>query len=437
MKIASLLGDFVKTYKTPGIGSRFFLGFSCGIPFLLTLTILDIWLKDKGVSNTVIGLFTLLHWPFTFKFLWAPFVESFDVPYLSKKFGRRRGWAILSQFLLFFGLIGMAHSDPQTSMISLMFFTSTVAFADGLQDLSLYIYQMYRINKKTLGPSAGFFMFGYRSGMFFAKSASLYLAHYFGWHISYYVMAFSVFIGTFFIFSVEEPQIESDSQDFTKPLKGKSFLIQSANILKTTMYKRLINNLQIFMRRANWKKYLLIVVMFKAGDIAVHKMVKPFYMDLGFSMLEIANVVQVFGTISTLIGGILGGYFVKKYGLKRLMFYSAIIHASSCFLFVIMSKIGYNLGFLYVSTLIENITGGIMTTAYLAFLYSLCDKEKYCASQYALLWAFYDSGGIICRTISGMLADLFGWTMFFSLIPLAFVPSLVVLHSLIVKNEHN
>ena len=441
MKFTSLLDDFFKTYTAPGIGSRFFLGFSCGIPFLLTLTILDIWLKDQGISNTVIGLFTLLHWPFTFKFLWAPFVESSDFPYLSKKFGRRRGWAIASQLILFIGLIGMAHSDPHSSMIQLMCFTSLVAFADGLQDLSLYIYQMNKLTKKTMGPSAGVFMFGYRNGMFFAKSASLYLAHYFGWHVAYYVMAFSAFMGTFFIFSVEEPHL---SQKFQKshPQSEKNIesqhhgfeFIQSM-ILK--IHERLSENFKIFTKHANWKKYLLIVILFKAGDIAIHKMVKPFYIDIGFSMLEIANVVQVFGTISTMIGGVLGGYLVKKHGLKNLMFYSAITHACSCLLFVIMSKIGYNITFLYFSTLIENITGGIMTTAYLAFLYNLCNKEEYCTSQYALLWAFYDLGGIVCRTVSGVLADLLGWTTFFALLPLTFVPSLVILHSLIVKHEND
>ncbi len=177
------------------------------------------------------------------------------------------------------------------------------------------------------------------------------------------------------------------------------------------------------------------MLLFKAGDIAVHKMAKPFYIDIGFSMLEIANVVQVFGTVSTLIGGIFGGYFVKKYGLKRLMFKSAIAHALACLTFVIMSKVGHNILFLYISTLIENITGGIMTTAYLAFLYSLCDKGEHSTSQYALLWAFYDFSGIFFRTVSGMLADLLGWTLFFSLIPVTFIPSLVVLYSLIIKHE--
>ena len=435
MKFTSLLDDFIKTYAASGVSSRFFLGFSCGIPFLLTLTILDIWLKDQGVSNTVIGLFTLLHWPFTLKFMWAPFVESFDFPYLSKKFGRRRGWAVASQFLLFAGLIGMAHSDPKTSMLSLMCFTSLVAFGDGLQDLSLYAYQINNVNHRTLGPSAGVFLFGYRTGMFFAKSISLYLAHYFGWHFAYCVMAFSVFFSMFFVFSVEEPKFEESEADQIPCTSSQLILWKFAHVVKSTIYERLLKNLHLFKNRENWRKYLLLVLIFKAGDIAVHKMAKPFFIDIGFSMLEIANVVQVFGTVSTLIGGILGGYFVKKYGLKKLMFYSAIAHAVASFTFIIMSKIGYNIGFLYFSTLFENITGGIMTTAYLAFLYSMCEKGEHFASQYALLWAFYDFSGIFCRTISGMLADLLGWTLFFSLISITFIPSLVVLYSLITKHE--
>jgi PAT family beta-lactamase induction signal transducer AmpG len=203
-------------------------------------------------------------------------------------------------------------------------------------------------------------------------------------------------------------------------------------ILKATIFECLVCPFKIFMKRNDWKKLISVVVLFKAGDIMAQKMAKPFYVELGFSMLEIANVVQVFGTVAALIGGIVGGYLIKNIGIKTAMLYTAMAHALSCLAYVALSTMGHNIYMLYAAVFVENITGGGMGTAFIAFLYSLCDKQ-YCATQYALLWAFYDFGGIICRTISGAIADMLGWTNFFLFIPIVFMPSIVILRSMIKK----
>lgn len=435
MNLTSILGDFVKTYCNHNIGSRFFLGFSCGVPFLLTLTILDLWLKDCGVSNTAIGLFSLLHWPFTLKFLWAPFIDRLNFPILSKKFGRRKGWALASHILLFLGLTGMSCCNLETSLFQLILCACIVAFADGCQDMSLYAYQLDKAKEKMLGPIAGVFIFGYRIGMFFSKCISLYLAYYFGWNAAYSIMAFSIFLCTFLIFHIDEPHVvktknEKQISDMVKSYEqGIKSKIQFIRVLKTTIFECLVCPFRFFMKRDEWKKLIAVVVLFRAGDIMAHKMAKPFYVDLGFSMLEIANVVQVFGTIATLIGGIVGGYLIKNFGIRITMFYSAMAHAFSCFAYVALSVAGHNIHMLYFTIFIENVTGGTMGTSFIAFLYSLCDK-KYCATQYALLWAFYDCGGAVYRMTSGAIADAIGWTNYFLFIPVMFIPSMLILRSI-------
>lgn len=424
MRLPSLVSDFVETYSDPKITSRFFIGFSCGVPFLLTLTILDLWLKDCGVSNTAIGFFTLLHAPFTIKFLWAVFIDRFNFPFLSEHFGRRKGWAIASQTLLFFGLIGMARSDPASGLLKLTFYASLVAFADGCQDMSLYKYQICCETKtKMLGPIAGVVIFGYRVGMFLSKSLSLYLAHYFGWKIAYSAMACTILLCMFFIINIEEPQ-----EDSKKPLNFGDKNLNFRKTIRSAVKDCLIEPFQRFMQCRDWKKVIWIIILFRAGDMIAQKMAKPFFVEIGFSMLEIANVVQVFGTIATLIGGICGGYFVKRCGTKKAMRYTSIAHAVSCLSYVALSIIGYNMHLLYFTAFIENITGGMMSTAFIAFLYSLCNKQ-YGTTQYALLWAFYDVGGAFCRTISGALADILGWTWFFVAAVAMFVPGIVLLIS--------
>ncbi|MDR1561134.1 MAG: MFS transporter, partial [Holosporaceae bacterium] len=436
MKLASIWGDFIKTYFKVDISSRLFIGFSCGIPFLLRLTILDLWLKDCGISNTTIGFFTLLHWPFALKFLWTPFIEKTDFPFLSKIFGRRRGWAVASQFLLFVGLIGMANSEPQNCMARLMFFASLVAFADGCQDMSLYAYQVDKAKINMLGPIAGVFLLGYRSGMFFAKSVSLYLAHYLGWSVAYTVMAFSIFLCTFFILYAKEPEIlqNKEIKRINKMVKSyeERFYSRFEFIRQTKIiiFECLICPFKIFMQRKDWRSLITVILLFRTGDMVAQKMLKPFFVDIGFSMLEIANVVQVFGTITTMVGGFLGGFLVKRMKIKKALFYTGAAHAISCFAYVILSKIGHNVPVLYLSVFWENITGGASATAFIAFLYTLCSKN-YAATQYALLWAFYEFSGSIFRTFSGVFVDILGWTNFFTLAPILFIPSLIILHLMI------
>ncbi|MDR0581250.1 MAG: MFS transporter [Holosporaceae bacterium] len=442
MKLASIGDNFIKTCIRLRVSARFFVGFTCGVPFLLRLTILDLWLKECGVSNTIIGLFTLLQWPFTLKFLWAPFIEKIDFPILSRIFGRRRGWAIASQLLLFVGLMGMATATPQTNIIGLMGYVSLVAFADGCQDMSLYPYQLDKARAEMFGPLAGVFVFGYKIGMFFSKSVTLYLAHYYGWNFAYTAMAFSIFLCTIFIFCANEPQILKTSEikriekmveSYGKREKSRSEFIR---IIKATIFECLICPFKIFMGRRNWREITAVIMLYRAGDRMAQKMAKPFYVDMGFSKLEIANVVQVFGTIAALVGGIVGGYLVKLYGVKKAMFWAGVIHAVGCLSYMILSCVGHDMRMLYLTVFIENITCGAIATAFIAFLYSLCNKN-YATTQYALLWAFFELGGIIFRTISGAMADALGWTNFFLFVPFVFCPSLLILHRMIKINEKN
>ncbi|MDR2766023.1 MAG: MFS transporter [Holosporaceae bacterium] len=441
MKLASIWSDFIGTYSRTGAGFRVFLGFSCGLPFLLRLTVLDLWLKESGVSNTVIGLFTLLHWPFALKFLWAPFIERMDFPLLSRLFGRRCGWAMASQLLLFLGLTGMAVSDPRSSMCSLMVFASIVAFADGCQDMAIYPYQLDGAKMKMFGPIAGVFVFGYRLGMFFAKSGTLYLAHYLGWNMAYAMMAFSIFLCTFFILCAKEPQNPQTEQGKRIEKMVKSYekhpssRFEFVRLIRATIFECLVCPFRIFMQRRGWKSLIAIIVLFRTGDMVTQKMVKPFFVDMGFSMLEIANVVQVFGTIATMFGGVLGGFFIKRAGILKAMFYTGLFHAISCFSYVILSKTGHNLTALYVTVFLESVTGGAVATAFIAFLYTLCNKNRYAATQYALLWAFYDLSGMVCRTLSGIVADGLGWTRFFIFVPATFVPSLIILYFLVTRKR--
>ena len=415
-----------------------FVGFSCGIPAMLRLSVLDIWLKDYGVSNTLIGFFSLLHWPYWFKFLWAPFIERTDFPFLSKRFGRRRGWAIFSQCLLFIGIFGMACCDPRTSLSTLLLWASVVAFADGCQDVSMYAYQLDGIRGKTAGISAGVFVFGYRIGMFFAKSGALYLAHFLNWKLSYHFMAFAIFICTLFVLGLHEPVISNKKEMKRLNELANNYSSEDSLLgdIKRRVYECLICPFKLFMEQDNWKISLLLIFIYRIGDRIVQKMAKLFYIDIGFSLLDIANAAQVFGAIATIVGGLVGGYYVKYVGVKRSMYYLGIIHAIACFSYLALTQTGSDLLVLYLTIFIENTTSGALATTFIAFLYSICNHRAYPATQYALLWAFYELSGMFCRSIAGVLADTLGWINFFLLVPVLFVPGLFVLWKIIYDKKY-
>lgn len=437
MKLRSLIRDFVDSYFNKDVCVKAFVGFACGVPAMLRLTVLDIWLKDCGVSNTMIGFFSLLHWPYWFKFLWAPFIERTDFPFLSKIFGRRRGWAIASQCLLFIGIFGMASCDPQTSLTLLLLFVSLVAFADGCQDVSMYAYQLDGIENKTMGVSASVFIFGYRVGMFFSKSCALYLAHFIDWHSAYHTMAFVIFLCTIFVLGLHEPIVNNKKEMRYLNVLAKEYITDNSMIgeIKHRIYECLICPFKLFMEQPGWQAAMMLIFTYRIGDRIVQKMAKLFYVDIGFSLLDIANAVQVFGTMATIAGGIFGGYYVKHAGIKKAMFRLGIIHTLACFSYIVLTQTGAHLSVLYLTVFVENTTGGAVVTAFIAYLYSLCNHRAYPATQYALLWAFYEFGGMICRSISGVMADSLGWLCFFLSVPILFVPGLIVLWKMIRKEE--
>lgn len=425
--------------------SIFWIGLSCGIPFLLTTEILDVRLKMAGVSNTVIGIFAVLHCPYTFKFLLGPISDKIRCPFLHERFGQRRGWALISQSMLFLGLLGIAFSDPISEMRRLIFFILLSTFANGLQDITLYNYQFDNVKRENFGAIASVVNIGYKVGMLISKSSALYIQYYFGWTAAYVTMAFSIFLSVIFVLFAHEPVIiptkdEKTVKRLTNMLfeKQKSSNKETGIISKLSLifFECLVCPIKILVRSQHWSLYISLIILYKAGDVMLKKMAKVFYIDIGFSILEIANVVQVFGTIASFVGGIIIGYILKKNDLKKCMLYSAIVHLLAGFSMLLLIYFGHNILVLYVVVLTEVITGSAMSTCFLAFLYSLC-KAGSPTTQYALLWAVHEIMGILIRSFAGIYSDMVGWTTFFMTIPLLFIPGIIILRVLIKKEAHD
>jgi PAT family beta-lactamase induction signal transducer AmpG len=175
---------------------------------------------------------------------------------------------------------------------------------------------------------------------------------------------------------------------------------------------------------------ITVVLFYRASDFLIQKMSRTFCLEVGFSKLEIANIVQFFGTLSMIIGGFAGGYCVKIMGIRRSMLYFGLVHMQFLLLYLVLYFLGHNTNALGCVIFFEGMTEGAVAALFLAFLYDICET----GSQYAIVWAIHEIGGMFFRSISGILVDIVGWPLFFTLLPLASAPSLIALRRKVIKN---
>ncbi|MDR3179667.1 MAG: MFS transporter [Holosporaceae bacterium] len=386
---------------------KFCVGCSYGTSFPLVVVILDYWLKDCGVSNSSIGFFTIFHLLFTLKFLWAHVIDNWDIPYLSRRLGRQKSWVIVSQGVLIGAVICMAHLDPQSQFGTLIFFASLISFADGCQNVALYPYQICAVANGDLGYVAGTISFGHRISSIFTKFVTLHMAHFFNWTVAYESAAFLILLCMIFILLTPEPQQQNNNAPGSQP----TFLA----------IKKIYDQL---LARKNGIFILLILALYKIAGFMIQKMSRPFCLEMGFTKLEIANVVQFFGSLSLIIGGFIGGFFVKKIGTVKTMLYLGILHMLSLYLYLLIWFYGHDTNILCIVVFFESMAQGATAAAFLAFLYGLCSGS----SQYALLWALHEFGCIVATSVSGLLVDGIGWLRYFLIIPMFFIPGLWILH---------
>ncbi|MDR2107772.1 MAG: MFS transporter [Holosporaceae bacterium] len=381
------------------------IGFSYGISFPLTLVILDFWLKDCGISNTVIGLFTFLHLPFTLKFLCGTIIEHHDLPGFLRGADKIRCWIVISHVILIGGVVGMAFSDPGSSLPRLMFFASLTALGDGCKSIVLYPYQIEGMMKDRLGYVAGAVGLGHKIGMITVKVFALHTAHLFGWKTAYLFSALFIFLLMIAVLYMKPPGKNPESE-------GDGFV----HFLNQSIKKNPLVSFGKIIREKEGLRILSVLLLYKSADFMMQKMSKPFLLETGFSKPEIADIVQLFGSVSVIVGGLLGGYFIKKIGVSKAMIGFGVCHAMSFFSYLTLVKFGAVPRILATVIFFEAFTGGCVTVAFLTFLYGICKS----GSLYALMWALHEAGGMFFMGISGIIADCMEWGTYFMLVSLMY-----------------
>ena len=397
------------------------MGFSSGLPLALTGATLSLRLADIGVSLTAIGLFTLVQFSYSFKFLWAPVIDRLPLPGITTRLGRRRGWALIIQAALALAILWLGFTDPLIDPWMTVLAAIVVAFLSASQDIVIDAYRIELLTPEEQGAGAAATQWGYRFGMIASGAGALYAASFGGWGFAYALMAALMLVGMATVWATPEP----GGIRAPEPLPGATAGERVAAWLSSAVFAPFAD----LMRRSGAAGFMLLlafVILYKFGEAIAGSMSNPLYVALGFSKVEIATVAKIYGVIATLAGVAIGGIMVLRLGIFRALLIGGILQALSNLMYILQVWAGHDIVMLAVTIGTENLTNGIGSAAFVAYLSGLCNAE-FTATQYALLSSLATVGVNILSASGGWLADELGWVEFFLVSMGLTVPGLVLL----------
>jgi PAT family beta-lactamase induction signal transducer AmpG len=391
------------------IGIVLLLGFSSGLPFLLTGDTLQAWMHDLNFNVETIGVFWLATLPYSLKIFWAPLMDRYVPPFL----GRRRGWLIISQLALMLCLCLLAFAPGATWFPRALFLLILlVTIASASQDIVVDAYRAEILRKEELGPGASAGVIGYQFGLLASGSLALILADHLPgdvsqkWRLVYLLMAAALLIGVAATLIAREPQINARPPQTFK----------DAVVLPFFKFFKMKKALEIF----------LFIFLYKLGVVLATGLTTPFLLDLSFTKTDLAGVNKGLGLAAMILGTFIGGWLVPRLGIARALLYFGILQALAILLLAILAHLGHNYQMFVTSILALAFFGGMGTAAYIAFLMSLCDL-RFTATQYAFFTSLLALSRTLTKTPSGYLARAVGWENFFLISALAAVPGLLLL----------
>jgi PAT family beta-lactamase induction signal transducer AmpG len=414
MNIIQLVKQFFSLYTQPKMVALLCLGFASGLPLALTASTLTAWLAESGVDKTSIGLFASVATPYALKFLWAPLVDGLQLPFFSR-LGRRRGWLIATQLALIISILGLGMANPAINPWLTGLAAFIVAFFSATQDIVADAYRVELLPVEEQGAGAASFVLGYRFGMIASTAGALYLATYTSWSVTYFIMGALLIIGIATVLITGEPQANRKLKEDAQKKSVNEWL--SANVIAP---------FADFMQRSQWLSILLFILLYKLADAFMGGMTNPFLLEIGFEKTQIASVVKVYGLIATIVGSFVGGAMIVRLGILRTLWICGIAHALTNLMFVIQARVGADLHILALGITMENLSGGMGTAAFVAYLSSLTHL-RFTATQYALLSSFAAFGRTWLSTPAGWFAETLGWEAFFLFATSLAIPGLVVL----------
>ncbi|MEK9959539.1 MAG: MFS transporter [Pelagibacteraceae bacterium] len=444
------------------------LGFSAGLPLMLVFSTLSVWLVKAGIQRSTVTLFSWAGFAYTFKFLWSPIIDNYQLPII-KKLGHRKSWLILIQILLILAICSASFSNPNNNLNYMAFSIVLIAFFSATQDIVIDAFRIESAPEKKQGALSAMYLAGYRLAMIFSGAGSLWLASYLGaenydlnvWQKVYRIMSCFMLVGIFCTLMLKEPNIKKKSIKSSDQLKFTfstiisivifficflnfpeiknlnnfyNFLFNILKILfsfgcalltllilekvqllpKKHASKVFLNPITDFLSR--YKKLaltiLILIGLYRIADVVMGVMANIFYLEKGYSIKDIATFSKFFGLIATIIGGFLGGLFSIRFGTYNSLFFGAIIAALTNVLFAVLAIIDQNIFFLALIITADNVASGFAGAAFVVYLSSIT-SIKFTATQYALFSSLMLFVPKLIAGYAGSLVDFMGYPQFF------------------------
>ena len=398
------LADYAAAFRSRKIGLLLLLGFASGLPLALTAGTLQAWLAAENVDIVAIGWFALVGQPYTYKFLWAPFMDRYSLPFL----GRRRGWLLVTQVLLAAAIVFMGTLTPADSAWLLGGAALTVAFLSASQDIVFDALRTDWLERDERGAGAAVSVLGYRIAMLISGAGALILAdQWLGWQVTYWLMAALMGVGMIATWFVVEPETKDGAPK--------------------TLEDAVVKPFAEFFTRQGAVALLLLVVLYKLGDAFAGNLTTTFLLrGPGFSLTEVGAINKGFGLAATIFGALAGGALMAKMRLYRALLVFGAMQAFTNLGFMLLAASGKSYALMVTVIGLENLCGGMGTAAYVALLMALCDR-RFSATQYALLSALSAVGRVYVGPAAGYLVAGFGWVQFFFFTFLIALPGLALL----------
>ncbi len=427
----------MRIYREPKVLAMLFLGFSAGLPFMLVFSTLSAWLRDVGVERTTIGMLSWVGLVFTLKFFWAPVVDRVALPWLTALLGRRRSWMLIAQIGIALSLVHLAGGDPVAgSLQPIAIAALLLAFSSATQDIALDAWRIESAPLPMQGGMAASYQLGYRVAIIAGSAGALWIASESGWNAAYLTMAALAGVGIVTTLIISEPAPAAARTTFEQEQRVVDFVVRRENWPRSLreigvwFTGAVVCPLADFFTRFGWKLAVMVLVLvstYRLTDFTMGVMANPFYLDVGYSLKQIAAVAKFFSSFATIAGVLAAGVLVLKLGALRSLALGLVLTVITNLAFMILALMGEpDTVALAVVVSSDNIAMAIAGTALMAYLSSLT-SAAYTATQYALFTSLYALPGKLLMGLSGKFVDEFGYPLFFVCTSALSLPALIML----------
>jgi PAT family beta-lactamase induction signal transducer AmpG len=429
--------DAVKAYRHPRVAAMLFLGFSAGLPFMLVFSTLSAWLRESGIERATIGMLSWVGIIYTVKVFWAPVVDRLKLPVLHRLLGRRRSWMLVAQVGIVVGLFNMAHLSPEQGHLAIVASLALmVAFSSATQDISVDAWRIEAAPQPMQGVMAAAYQLGYRIAIMVASAGALWIAADYGWAVAYTTMAVFACVGIVTTIVIPEPDARDERNTLLQEtrvlawLEGKSHWPQMARDLGSWFVGAVVCPFIDFFTRYGGRLAVLMlafIASYRLADFTMGVMTNPFYIDLGFSLKQIAAIAKGFGVFMSILGTLLGGVAVARLGTVKSLALGSVLVIAANLMFAVFAHYNQpNVVGLAIVISADNVAMGVAGTSLIAYLSSLT-SASYTATQYALFSSMYALPGKLLMGTSGFVVDAIGYPSFFCYTAGLGVPALVLL----------